>query len=172
MSSEKGHSNCALLIPFRGSYRTSRVTRPINAAAWLRQASPCWASVLFSVAGTLSNSNGKIRNSEKSQVEEMGKIIEKNTRRNGEEVAGFFYMISFNPHNRLCCMGAGWDSVSSSLSAVDSANDGAIGINVGLASSFHINTLPQETILIVSHSLYPKKLKTLKSSPKHPFPDS
>lgn len=42
--------------------------------------------MLFSVAGTLSDSNGKIRNSEKSQVEEMGKIIEKNTRRNGEEV--------------------------------------------------------------------------------------
>lgn len=62
--------------------------------------------------------------------------------------------------------------MSSSLSPVDSANDGATGINVGLASSFHINTLPQETILIMSHSLYPKKLKALKSSPKHPFPDS
>lgn len=41
------------------------------------QASSCWASVLFSIAGILSDSNGKIKHSEKSQVEEMNKIIEK-----------------------------------------------------------------------------------------------
>lgn len=43
--------------------------------------------MLFSIEGTLSDSNGKITHSEKSQVEEMKKIIEKNTkRRNGKEV--------------------------------------------------------------------------------------
>lgn len=45
--------------------------------------------MLFSIAGNLSDSHGKIKHSEKSQVEEMKKIIEKKktTKRiNGKEV--------------------------------------------------------------------------------------
>lgn len=60
-----------VLYSFHSMDLLEQAIRPISVAAWLMQALHYWASVLFSVAGILSYSNGKINETKKMRFREV-----------------------------------------------------------------------------------------------------
>lgn len=69
MSCEKGHGNCALLISFHGSSRTSNKAHQCSS---LINASLALLGICaVSVAGILSYSNGKINETKKMRFREV-----------------------------------------------------------------------------------------------------